>query len=172
MKPNFHWVIHMFDQLHDYGPAYGFWSFVVERLNKFLKGYRTNSHGNGEVESTFMREFERETSLNEFTRTIARSDSNLSHTCKKVLAMRKDNRGTVASLVQEMDELADADADCTSFLHLIRRLLNTIFRFSQLLSWSRIRPRVAVLSSKGFSRLLSDTLPGCPCHIANCGRRT
>src|ERR1700692_2075038 len=26
IKPNFHWVTHIFDQIIDYGPVYGFWT--------------------------------------------------------------------------------------------------------------------------------------------------
>ncbi|KAL5512094.1 hypothetical protein ACEPAG_3615 [Sanghuangporus baumii] len=34
VKPNFHWVVHLFDQIYDYGPVYSFWTFIFERLNK------------------------------------------------------------------------------------------------------------------------------------------
>ena len=36
IKPNHHWCTHLFDQILDYGPVYGFWSFTYERLNKSL----------------------------------------------------------------------------------------------------------------------------------------
>ncbi|KZT04236.1 uncharacterized protein LAESUDRAFT_629493, partial [Laetiporus sulphureus 93-53] len=47
VKPNFHYVTHIFDQIDDYGPVYGFWSFLSERLNKVLKSYSTNNHDGG-----------------------------------------------------------------------------------------------------------------------------
>ena len=39
LKPNFHWVVHIFDQIRDYGPVYNFWTFLFECLNKVLKSY-------------------------------------------------------------------------------------------------------------------------------------
>ncbi|KAA1479991.1 hypothetical protein DENSPDRAFT_789804, partial [Dentipellis sp. KUC8613] len=57
VKPNHHWLTHIFDQICDYGPVYGFWTFIFERLNKVLKSYSTNNHGGGEIEVSFMRAF-------------------------------------------------------------------------------------------------------------------
>lgn len=57
VKPNFHWVTHIFDQILDYGPVYGFWTFIFEWLNKVLKSYSVNNHGGGEIETTFCRKF-------------------------------------------------------------------------------------------------------------------
>ena len=42
-----------------YGPVHGFWTFLFERLNKILKSFNTNGHGDGELESTFFAEFHR-----------------------------------------------------------------------------------------------------------------
>src|SRR6267154_4649925 len=70
VKPNFHWVTHIFDQILDYGPVYGFWTFVFERLNKVLKSYSTNNHAGGELETTFVREFMRNTSLRRLVSTF------------------------------------------------------------------------------------------------------
>ncbi len=63
VKPNFHYITHIFVQIRDYGPVYGFWTFLFERLNKILKTYAVNNHGGGELEVTFFREFSRETRL-------------------------------------------------------------------------------------------------------------
>ncbi|MCP6657865.1 hypothetical protein NL521_28435, partial [Klebsiella pneumoniae] len=54
---------HIFDQIRDYGPVYGFWTYLFERLNKLLKSYSSNNHAGGELEVTFFREFWRETRL-------------------------------------------------------------------------------------------------------------
>jgi hypothetical protein len=62
VKPNHHWLVHIFDQLDDYGPVYNFWTFLFERLNKVLKSYATNNHV-GEVETTFFRAFSRDVAL-------------------------------------------------------------------------------------------------------------
>ncbi|KAH9948071.1 hypothetical protein B0H21DRAFT_690747, partial [Amylocystis lapponica] len=63
VKPNFHFVTHIFEQIEDYGPVYGFWTFLTERLNKVLKSYATNNHDGGELEVTFFRAFSREVRL-------------------------------------------------------------------------------------------------------------
>jgi hypothetical protein len=65
VKPNFHFITHIFQIIRDFGPVYGFWTFLFERLNKLLKSYDTNNHGNGELEVTFFREFQRDANLRE-----------------------------------------------------------------------------------------------------------
>lgn len=57
IKPNHHYVTHIFEQILDYGPVYGFWTFLFERLNKILKSYSVNNRDGGELEVTFFREF-------------------------------------------------------------------------------------------------------------------
>ena len=74
MKPNFHWVTHIFDQLEDYGPVYNFWTFLFERLNKVLKSFSVNNHGGGEVEVTFFRAFARDVALRDLV-SFSISDS-------------------------------------------------------------------------------------------------
>ncbi|KAJ7669695.1 hypothetical protein B0H17DRAFT_949139, partial [Mycena rosella] len=68
VKPNFHYVTHIFQIIRDFGPVYGFWTFLFERLNKLLKSYDTNNHGDGELEVTFFREFHRDANLREVVR--------------------------------------------------------------------------------------------------------
>ncbi len=63
IKPNFHYITHIFTQILDYGPVYGFWTYLFERLNKILKSYSVNNHDGGELEVTFYREFSREVRL-------------------------------------------------------------------------------------------------------------
>ncbi|KAJ7036197.1 hypothetical protein C8F04DRAFT_1036865 [Mycena alexandri] len=65
VKPNFHYITHIFRIIRDFGPVYGFWTFLFERLNKLLKSYETNNHGDGELEVTFFREFHRDANLRE-----------------------------------------------------------------------------------------------------------
>jgi hypothetical protein len=60
MKPNHHYVVHMPDQLRDFGPVYEFWTFLTERLNKVLKNYNSNSWTHGQLETSMMRAFDRE----------------------------------------------------------------------------------------------------------------
>ncbi|OCB85355.1 hypothetical protein A7U60_g7664 [Sanghuangporus baumii] len=112
VKPNFHWVVHMFDQIQDYGPVYSFWTFTFERLNKVLKSYKTNNHAGGEIEVSFFREFHRDIRLRDFVSTIHKANEPLDtgslETTKLILETEKDCRGTVASLCREIDE-ATAD---------------------------------------------------------------
>ncbi|KAG2365895.1 hypothetical protein BDR07DRAFT_1275829, partial [Suillus spraguei] len=59
MKPNFHWAVHLTQQIRDYGPVYIFWAFLSERLNKVLKSSNSNNWTGGQVEISMMREFMR-----------------------------------------------------------------------------------------------------------------
>ena len=77
VKPNHHWVLHIFDQIRDLGPVYGFWTFTGERLNKVIKSFRTNNHDGGSIETSFLRAFARDIGL----RDMVRSSSLVSHSC-------------------------------------------------------------------------------------------
>ena len=59
MKYNQHWCTHIAAQIVDFGPAYGFWTFPGERINKTVKSLNTNNHRDGDMELTFLREFHR-----------------------------------------------------------------------------------------------------------------
>ncbi|KAL5482971.1 hypothetical protein ACEPAI_9566 [Sanghuangporus weigelae] len=48
------WVLHIFEQIRDFGPVYGFWTFTGECLNKVLKSFKTNNHNGGEIETSFL----------------------------------------------------------------------------------------------------------------------
>ncbi|KAJ7879780.1 hypothetical protein B0H14DRAFT_2341287, partial [Mycena olivaceomarginata] len=63
MKPNHHWVVHIFEQIQDFGPVYSFWAFLSERLNKILKNMKSNNWTGGRVEVSMMRQFHRNTGL-------------------------------------------------------------------------------------------------------------
>lgn len=116
VTPSFHWVTHIFDQIRDFGPVYGFWSFASERLNKVLKDYNTNCHSGGKLEMTFMRSFQRDVRL----RRRLRFDGDLQPTdefgkCSRdlsrlILGSNLDNRGLVASMAQDVDRHSDLGA--------------------------------------------------------------
>lgn len=55
--PNHHWAVHLREQILDFGPVYGFWAFLQERLNYVLKSFKTNNRADGELEVTLMRSF-------------------------------------------------------------------------------------------------------------------
>jgi hypothetical protein len=68
MKPNHHRAVHVPDQVLDFGPIYGFWAFLPERLNKVLKNLNTNNWGGGLLEVSMMREFHRMAQLDGMVR--------------------------------------------------------------------------------------------------------
>ncbi|KAG2083480.1 hypothetical protein BD769DRAFT_1375591, partial [Suillus cothurnatus] len=58
MKPNFHWAVHLEEQIRDFGPVYNFWTFLSERLNKLLKSSNSNNWTTGgPLEISMMRKF-------------------------------------------------------------------------------------------------------------------
>ncbi|KAG2350555.1 hypothetical protein BDR05DRAFT_993937 [Suillus weaverae] len=100
VKPTHHWVTHIFDQLHDYGPVYHFWTFLFERLNKVLKSYSTNNHGGGEIELSAL-------STRSSDEGLSAEDQLLLDAVNLILATDGDTWGTVASLTHEMDQAAE-----------------------------------------------------------------
>jgi hypothetical protein len=68
MKPNHHWAVHVPAQIRDYGPVYGFWAFLTERLNKVFKNMNSNNWGGGLFEVSMMREFHRMKQLDAMVR--------------------------------------------------------------------------------------------------------
>lgn len=57
MKLNHHWAVHSPMQIRDFGPAYEFWTFLTERLNKILKSYNSNGRTGGQLEVSMMHAF-------------------------------------------------------------------------------------------------------------------
>ncbi|KAG1797568.1 uncharacterized protein BJ212DRAFT_1289663 [Suillus subaureus] len=57
LKPNFHWAVHLRQQILDYGPVYNFWAFLSEHLNKVLKSSNSNNWTGGQIEISMMRKF-------------------------------------------------------------------------------------------------------------------
>ncbi|KAJ7844237.1 hypothetical protein B0H14DRAFT_2777033 [Mycena olivaceomarginata] len=115
VKPNFHFITHIFQIIRDFGPVYGFWTFLFERLNKLLKSYDTNNHGNGELEVTFFREFQRDANLREKLHKLDQKEGLedltpeercMAESARAILATDGDQRGTVASMTREIEELS------------------------------------------------------------------
>ncbi|KAJ7113122.1 hypothetical protein C8R44DRAFT_882146 [Mycena epipterygia] len=114
VKPNFHYVTHIFQIIRDFGPVYGFWTFLFERLNKLLKSYDTNNHGDGELEVTFFREFHRDAILREIQKLakkdgvegITAEEQCVAESARMILATDGDVRGTVAFMTAEIEELS------------------------------------------------------------------
>ncbi|KAJ6536420.1 hypothetical protein DFH09DRAFT_1091380 [Mycena vulgaris] len=61
--------------IRDFGPVYGFWTFLFEQLNKLFKSYDTDNPGGGELEVTFFPEFHRDTNLRDVIQKLAKKDS-------------------------------------------------------------------------------------------------
>ena len=59
IKPNHHYSTHVSECVRNFGPLHDFWTFLYERLNKVLKSFKTNNHGQGELETTFFYEFQK-----------------------------------------------------------------------------------------------------------------
>ena len=59
VKPNHHYATHVSECMRNFGPLHDFWTFLYERLNKVLKSFKTNNHGQGELETTFFYEFQK-----------------------------------------------------------------------------------------------------------------
>ncbi|EIW75570.1 hypothetical protein CONPUDRAFT_65494, partial [Coniophora puteana RWD-64-598 SS2] len=69
LKPNFHWAVHLTEQIQDFGPVYNFWAFLSERLNKVLKNSNVNNWKGGQIEISMLREFSRASRLNALVST-------------------------------------------------------------------------------------------------------
>ncbi|KAJ7816555.1 hypothetical protein B0H13DRAFT_2380349 [Mycena leptocephala] len=96
VKPNFHYITHIFRTIRDFGPVYGFWTFLFERLNKLLKSYDTNNHGNGELE---LRKLDKKDSLE-----LTNEERCIAESARAILTTDGDIRGTVASLACEIEQ--------------------------------------------------------------------
>ncbi|PSR72636.1 hypothetical protein PHLCEN_2v11495, partial [Hermanssonia centrifuga] len=109
IKPNFHYITHIFNQILDYGPVYGFWTYLFERLNKILKSCSVNNHDGGELEVTFYREFLRKLNMisgTEHTEGLSVEERLNIDAARMILKTDTDDRGTVAALAQEIAEAA------------------------------------------------------------------
>ncbi|KAJ7470860.1 hypothetical protein FB451DRAFT_1472522 [Mycena latifolia] len=101
--------------IRDFGPLYGFWTFLFERLNKLLKSYDTNNHGDGELEVTFFREFHRDANLREVVRKLAKKsgivglspeEQCVAESARMILQTDGEIRGTVAAMACEIEQLS------------------------------------------------------------------
>ncbi|OBZ79611.1 hypothetical protein A0H81_00065 [Grifola frondosa] len=111
IRPNHYYATHITEFILDYGPLHTFWSFLFERLNKLLKSYNTNNHGDGELETTFFTEFHRTCQVSRVIYNMANKVTGSPQTSKLAKLMLKttqDDRGTVAGLVAWVDEVDKA----------------------------------------------------------------
>ncbi|KAI0634504.1 hypothetical protein C8Q77DRAFT_1073071 [Trametes polyzona] len=112
IRPNHHYATHTAEFVRDYGPLREFWTFLFERLNKILKGYRTNNHEGGEIEATFFREFHRSAQLRRIlSEGLAfPSVTSFGTAAHMMMQATADNRGTLQQLAEELDDSYADDA--------------------------------------------------------------
>ncbi|KAF8834357.1 hypothetical protein BDN67DRAFT_1016592 [Paxillus ammoniavirescens] len=113
IKPNHHFFTHVGECARNFGLLHDFWTFLFERLNKVLKSFKTNNHANGELETTFFKEFQRTCELGRLTYTLRTypPESVPSQAAQVMLKASKEERGTVAGLATLSEELDDVSAD-------------------------------------------------------------
>ncbi|CAG8667897.1 10619_t:CDS:2, partial [Acaulospora colombiana] len=56
MKPNHHYLLHLGDMMHSFGPMRSWWSFPYERMNGDIQKISTNSKA-GQIEKSFLQSF-------------------------------------------------------------------------------------------------------------------
>ncbi|EIW62028.1 uncharacterized protein TRAVEDRAFT_35446 [Trametes versicolor FP-101664 SS1] len=117
IRPNHHYATHTAEFVRDYGPLREFWTFLFERLNKILKGYKTNNHEGGAIEMTFFREFHRATHMHRLLTEGVQHPTHapFSAACRLMLDATSDNRGTLQQLAEELDEVFSDDNVSLSF---------------------------------------------------------
>ena len=109
--------------------------FTFERLNKTLKGYKTNNHGGGEIEVSFFREFQRDVRLRELISSLSQVDGNVQSrgaidVARLLLETDSDDRGTLNSLCRELEMEEEEGESGGLVCGLLSRL--TICYFLQL----------------------------------------
>ncbi|KAH9956036.1 hypothetical protein BC827DRAFT_1271237 [Russula dissimulans] len=109
IKLNHHYATHVAECIRNFGPLHDFWTFLYERLNKVLKSFKTNNHGQGDLETTFFTKFHKtcQTSCIAYTMLCYPKDSLLYNTAEIMLKATNEECGTVAGLAalsQALDE--------------------------------------------------------------------
>ncbi|KAG1826357.1 hypothetical protein EV424DRAFT_1345673 [Suillus variegatus] len=113
IKPNHHYATHIATFARNFGPLHDFWTFLSERLNKVLKSFKTNNHGDGELETTFFSEFHRMCESSRLTYALLQmpKESLPCEVAENMLKASSEERGTVAALAALSKELDEVDAD-------------------------------------------------------------
>ncbi|KAG1796123.1 hypothetical protein EV424DRAFT_1353275 [Suillus variegatus] len=113
IKPNHHFATHVGACCRNFGPLHDFWTFLFERLNKVLKSFKTNNHANGDLETTFFREFQRTCEIGRLTYSLQSypEDSLPRQAAMHMLKATNEERGTVAGLTALTQDLDDTSAD-------------------------------------------------------------
>ncbi|KIO14438.1 hypothetical protein M404DRAFT_1009458 [Pisolithus tinctorius Marx 270] len=110
LKPNHHYATHTARYVRNFGPLSGFWTFLFERLNKILKSFKTNNHGDGELETTFFNEFHRMCQSSRLVYSLRRRpEGSLGRKVSEIMLKASvEERGTVAALAALSNDLNEA----------------------------------------------------------------
>ncbi|KAG1736838.1 uncharacterized protein EDB91DRAFT_1055457 [Suillus paluster] len=113
IKPNHHYATHIVSFVRNFGPLHNFWTFLFECLNKVLKSFKTNNHGDGELETTFFSEFHRTCESSHLTYALLQmpKESLPCEVAEHMLKASSEERGTVAALAALSTELDEVNAD-------------------------------------------------------------
>ncbi|KIJ57838.1 hypothetical protein HYDPIDRAFT_171515, partial [Hydnomerulius pinastri MD-312] len=136
MKPNFHWAVHLSEQILDYGPVYNFWAFLSERLNKVLKSSNSNNWTGGQIEISMMREFARGAQIDALARgaLMVTADNSVTKTLlERLIGDQNEASGTIQDAATEI-------------------------RFDDLNSYLRIQPGPSMLAPQRVSDQLRVAL--------------
>ncbi|KAG0705870.1 hypothetical protein DFH29DRAFT_996311 [Suillus ampliporus] len=120
IKPNHHYATHIATFVRNFGPLHDFWTFLFERLNKVLKSFKTNNHGDGELETTFFSEFHRMCESSRLTYALLQmpKESLPCEVAEHMLKASSKECGTVAALAALSKELDEVNADA----HGVRKI--------------------------------------------------
>ena len=137
IKPNHHYASHIREFVWNFGPLHDFWTYLYERLNKVLKSFNTNNHGQGELEATFFGEFQRTCYMSRLVRCARHLHTHRAHCSDQIysllrypehslphkvaevmLKVTNEERGTVAGLAALSQALEDEHEDGTLVLSL------------------------------------------------------
>ncbi|KAI6041804.1 hypothetical protein EDC04DRAFT_2892688 [Pisolithus marmoratus] len=153
LKPNHHYATHVSQYIHNFGPLSGFWTFLFERLNKILKSFKTNNHGDRELETMFFNEFHRMCWSSRLVYALQQTpDGSLG--CKVSDIMLKastEERGTIAGLAALSNDLNEAHGEGTAYGLSPRRQLKALLHETY----------------KALAHTLSLQTPDTPVHCQN-----
>ncbi|KAK6993189.1 alcohol dehydrogenase [Favolaschia claudopus] len=111
VKPNFHYVTHIFQTIRDFGPVYGFWTFLVTTLIiTATESLRSPSSVNSTATPNCVNLQLERLAKKESTDGLTPEEQCAMESARTILATDGDQRGTVASMANEVEELS-ADLD-------------------------------------------------------------
>ncbi|KAF7372087.1 alcohol dehydrogenase [Mycena venus] len=152
VKPNFHYITHIFQIIRDFGPVYGFWTFLFERLNKLLKATTPTITV---MESSKLRSFVSFTVTRICAKLLAKKEGRegltpeeqcVAENAKMILATDGDEHGTVTSLAREVEELS-ADLGIRFSLGLaVSKELPTTLQENLLEYYNTTYPDISIVS--------------------------